>query len=263
MKKTALTSLVILTLSGLAYAGTETYSKESKQSVAPPTCPINWTGFYIGAHAGYGFGSETNLDVTPLPSVATFVDLAPTSLDPDLDGFMAGGQMGYNWQFGHFVFGLETDISWTDIDGSQSEIIRNGAGAILAPTNGIDVRQEIEWLGTTRVRLGFTPTCNLLVYGTGGVAYGDVDFSGNTDFRPLGTNQYPASFSDTSVGWVAGGGIEYAINNHWSLKVEYLYHDLGDESITANSVPLSPPFQVRYDWETRVHTVNAGINFKF
>lgn len=235
-----------------------------KQSVAPaPTCPINWTGFYLGLHAGYGWNNDSGIGVNPLPSVPTFFDLAPTSLNPDIDGFMGGAQAGFNWQMGHFVFGPEADISWSDMDGATSATIVNSVGAVLAPTNGINVRQEIDWLGTVRLRAGFTPCCRVLIYGTGGVAFGDVNFTGNTDFRTLGTNQYPGSFSDTQVGWTAGGGIEYAINNHWSVKAEYLYYDLGDESVTANSVPAAPPFQVRYNWNTTLHTVNVGVNFKF
>ena len=262
MKKSALTSLVIFSLCALAYAGPE--RMEMKQTVAPaPVCPINWTGFYLGLHAGYGWG-DGNIDVTPLPDAATFFDLAPTRFEPDMDGFVGGGQFGFNWQFGHFVMGIETDLTWTDLEshGVVSPIIDTtgapfGAGSIL------DVHQDINWMGTTRLRLGFTPCCNLLLYATGGVAYGDVDFSGNADFRPVGTNQYPASFSETTCGWTVGGGAEWAIDNHWSFKVEYLYRDLGDESVTVDSSPLSPPFQVRYDWETQVHTVTAGINFKF
>jgi outer membrane immunogenic protein len=263
MKKSALILSAIFTLGGLAYAGSD--SKEMKQTVAPaPTCPINWTGFYLGAHAGYGWGMG-DMSVDPLPSAAAFVNLAPTTFDPDMDGFVGGVQLGYNHQSGIWVFGLETDFSGTTLDGSStlSPIIQNDGTPFPGAGNHVTVSQDIDWMGTVRGRIGFTPTCRLLLYATGGLAYADVNFSGDTEFRPFGTVNYPASSSETKVGWTVGGGAEIALNQHWSLKFEYLYYDLGDNSFTANATPALPPFQVRYNWETRVHTVNAGINFKF
>ncbi|MEY2489355.1 MAG: outer rane immunogenic protein [Verrucomicrobiota bacterium] len=263
MKKSALTSLVVLTLCGLAHAGSD--SKEMKQTVAtPPSCPINWTGFYLGLHAGYGWGKgDTSVD--PLPTAAAFINLAPTTFQPDVKGFLGGAQLGYNHQIGCFVFGLETDFSGTSMDGSStlSPIIQNNGTPFPGAGNNITVSQDVNWMGTLRGRLGFTPTCRLLLYGTGGLAYGDVDYFGNTEFRPVGTVNYPASASETRVGWTVGGGAELALTTHWSVKLEYLYFDLGDKTITANPVGPLPPFQVRYNWETTAHTVNAGLNFKF
>ncbi len=116
--------------------------------------------------------------------------------------------------------------------------------------------------------MGITPTPRLLIYGTGGLAYGHVNYSANSDFRPgVPTQilffQYPVSLSKTKTGWTVGGGAEVGINKHWSWKAEYLYYDLRKESLTANPVPANPPFQVAYTWETKAHTFNAGINFRF
>jgi outer membrane immunogenic protein len=247
MKKAALTFLTIFTFCGLACAGPESLSgKEMKQVAAPPACEISWTGFYIGAHAGYGFG-QADTEVTPLP-----VGRAPAaiSLDPDENGFFGGIQAGYNHQFSSFVLGLETDFSGSTIDGS-----RTGDGAGYLAT----VHQDIDWLGTFRGRVGFTPTCRLLLYATGGLAYGDVHDTGIT----ITASQYPGSRSEVQLGWTAGAGAEFALNKRWSLKFEYLYYDLGDKSVTANPVAPNPPFQTRYNWETMAHTVNGGLNFHF
>ncbi|MEP6707537.1 MAG: outer membrane beta-barrel protein [Pyrinomonadaceae bacterium] len=108
----------------------------------------------------------------------------------------------------------------------------------------------------------------ILIYGTGGLAYGRVNNSANSDFRPgVPTSilffQYPASLSTTKTGWTVGGGGEVGLNKHWSLKFEYLYLDLGNQSFTANPVPANPPFQVAYTWETKAHTFNTGLNFRF
>jgi outer membrane immunogenic protein len=261
MKKSALTLSVILTLCGLAYAG-PIDSKETPIAAAP-TCPVNWTGFYLGLHAGYGWG-EGDTNIVPLPSAATFVNLAPTTLDPDVDGFKGGAQMGFNHQIGAFVWGLETDLALSTIDGSRSlsPIIQNN-GTPFPGGGDITVGQEVDWIGTLRGRLGFTPACRWLLYATGGLAYADINYFGNTEFRPVGTVNYPASSDEVELGWTIGGGAEVALSQHWSVKFEYLYYDLGDKSITANPVGPLPPFQVRYDWETRIHTVQAGLNFKF
>ncbi len=233
--------------------------------VAPLTCPINWTGFYIGVHLGYGWSNNSDTDVTPLPTAAQFVNLAPTTLSPDPNGIIGGAQMGYNWQSGHFVVGIETDFSGSAMNGREtlSPIIQNNGTPFPGAGNFVTARQDLNWFGTLRLRAGFTPTCRLLVYATGGLAYGNVDYSANTDFRPIGTEQYPASFSKTKAGWTVGGGLEYALTQKWSVKAEYLYVDLGSESATASPVPPLPPFGVRYNWQTTAHTVNVGLNYKF
>jgi outer membrane immunogenic protein len=165
---------------------------------------------------------------------------------------------------GSFVIGIEADFSGSGISGSQtvSPIIQNdgtpfpGAGILTA-------HQHTNWFGTLRPRLGYTVTPSLLVYGTGGLAYGDVSYSANTDFRPNGAAFYPASFSKTKVGWTAGGGVEYAILKNWTVKAEYLYMDLGSESVIANPGISLRPFRVGYEWETTANIFNIGVNYKF
>lgn len=124
-----------------------------------------------------------------------------------------------------------------------------------------DAHERINWFGTFRGRIGFTPFCRLMIYGTGGLAYGDVDYSATLMFTP--TFGYPASVEETRVGWTAGGGLEYAITHHWSVKVEYLYYDLGDKSATGFPTTPDPPYHVHYNWETQANTVRGGLNFKF
>ncbi|WP_315834670.1 porin family protein [Bradyrhizobium prioriisuperbiae] len=233
---------------------------------APPVIaePIyNWTGFYIGGNVGYGWGNA-DTQVTPLPTAAQFINLAPTTLSPDPKGVIGGGQIGFNWQVNRFVWGLEADIQGADIKGTAllSPIIQNngtpfGAGSSLQST------EKLTWFGTVRGRLGFSPIDRLLLYATGGLAYGHVDYSAITDFRPTGTASYPAAFGKTKVGWTAGAGAEWAFTQNWSAKLEYLYLDLGSQSAIANPTIALPPFQVGYDWKTQEHIVRAGINYKF
>ncbi|HST29986.1 MAG TPA: outer membrane protein [Chthoniobacterales bacterium] len=257
-----------------AFAGTESYSGKEMKQVAPaplPECDFTWTGFYLGGNAGYGWG-HADTDFNPRPDAVTFFDLKPTSLDPDPDGFIGGGQLGYNWQWNKWlVLGAETDFQGTDIEGheTRSPILDITGAPVNPPDSFLAAHERMQWLGTVRGRIGFAPMCRLLIYGTGGLAYGNVDYSANTNYgSAAGLNAtYPVSFSDTKAGWTAGGGVEYAISNHWTVRAEYLHYDLGNESRTQNQliggVPQGPPFFVHYNFDTSGEIVRGGVNFKF
>jgi outer membrane immunogenic protein len=242
--------------------------KEMKQvaPAPPPECDFTWTGFYAGINGGYGWGSgDTFFD--PLPDAATSIDLEPQSLSPDPSGFLGGGQIGFNWQWNKWlVLGVETDFQGSDMEGSETRFnfvnifgVGNGSDTFLA------AHERMQWFGTARGRIGFAPLCRLLIYATGGLAYGNVDYSANTNFDNGIT--YPVNFTETSLGWTVGGGLEYAIGHHWSIKAEYLYYDLGDTNRTQNQlfvgVPQGPPFFVRYNFENTGNIVRGGLNFKF
>ena len=250
-----------------ALAGPESLARDSSKDkevmAAPaPSCPINWTGFYIGVNAGYSWGdADTSFD--PRPDAASFFSIEPITLSPDPDGFMGGGQIGYNKQWNWFVLGIEADFQGSSMDGSTSSspIIDINGNPNSAGTF-IEARQSTDWFGTVRAKIGFVPFCRLLVYGTGGLAYGHVNYFADTDFTDQGGPFYLSSFDRTEVGWTVGGGLEYALSNHWSIRAEYLYYDLGNESSTA---PASDgrPFQMHYDWNTTANIIRGGLNFKF
>jgi outer membrane immunogenic protein len=262
-------------LSLTAFAGPEAISsgKEMKE-VAPmpaPSCDYSWTGFYLGLNVGYGWGNaDTSFE--PLPGPNRFFLLQPQSHDSEPDGVIGGGQIGFNWQWNKwFVVGVEADFQGSDIDGTTK------AGPLFDITGGMPpdaldsalfTHQRIDWFGTARGRIGFAPWCRLLIYGTGGLAYGDVHYAADTfySFNTPTILHHAASSDETRVGWTAGGGLEYALTHHWSIKAEYLYYDLGDHGATggeiANGVP-SPPFAVHYHWETTGNIVRGGLNFKF
>ena len=257
-----------------AFGGPEPMSsgKEMKQvaPAPPPECDFTWTGFYLGGNAGYGWGNA-DTDFDPLPDAPTFFDLEPTSLSPDPSGFIGGGQIGFNWQAGKwFVLGIESDFQGTDIEGHEKDgPILDITGAPNDPDSFLFAHERIQWFGSTRGRIGIAPWCHLLIYGTGGVAYGNVDYSANTNFGTpaFAFATYPVSFSETKVGWTVGGGLEYAIGHHWTVKAEYLYYDLGSEDRTQNQiisgVPQGPPFFVHYNFETTGNIVRGGFNYKF
>lgn len=236
-------------------------------SPVPSATSYDWEGGYIGGHIGWGRG-RANTNFTPLPTATQFIDMAATTLRPNPSGFSGGAQGGHNWQTGHFVVGGEADISWSRMSGTATvtPIIMNNSTPF--PGNGfLTTQQDTKWFGTVRPRAGVAFD-RVFLYGTGGLAYGHVNYSANSDFRPGGTTQilffqYPASLSKTKTGWTAGGGAEVRISKHWSWKAEYLYYDLGNQSLTANPVPANSPFQVAYGWETKAHTFNSGLNFRF
>lgn len=201
-----------------------------KDSEAPAH---SWSGFYVGVTAGGGWGDTT------------FEETGFVANTFDIDGFVLGATAGYNYEITrNLLIGVEADISYSDIEGSF------GPGNLGLPGGGIftcpgPCVTEVEWFGTLRGRIGYTGG-PLLVYGTGGLAFGDVDssFVGAQDF------------GGTSVGWTAGGGIEYALTREWSAKVEYLHVDLGWTEKT-----YTPGNYFRSDNEFDV--VRAGINYRF
>ncbi|MCH4538747.1 outer membrane protein [Ochrobactrum sp. A-1] len=137
-------------------------------------------------------------------------------MDVTSSGFVGGVQAGYNWQFDNgFVLGAEADFQGSNLKG-EVKFNADGLGEIKAGT-------KVEWFGTVRARLGYTATERLLVYGTGGLAYGKV--KSYVDLGEIGI-----SSSKTRAGWTIGGGAEYAITNNWTLKSEYLYTDLGKKN---------------------------------
>ena len=251
-----------------AFAGTETYSGKEMKQVAQvqPACDFTWTGFYVGGNAGYGWGSS-DTEFRPLPDAPSFFDLKPTTLDPDPDGFIGGGQVGYNYQWNWLVLGAEADFQGADIEGHEHLFnFPDTTGTGNGPDTFLFAHERVQWLGTVRGRIGIAPICRLLIYGTGGFAYGNVDYSANTNFGN-DESTYPVNFTETRTGWTAGGGLEYAINNHWTVRAEYLHYDLGDESRTGTGftagVPDGPPFAVRYNFDTSGDIVRGGLNFKF
>ena len=239
----------------------------------------NWTGFYIGGNAGYSWG-RSNTDVsyyntaTGLPIV-----LPPGSVTTggfDMNGAIAGGQIGYNWQSSNWVFGLEADAQWSDEKGrNRYNCASTQAGGVCLPGltflpagvtgTALTVDQSLEWFGTVRGRAGVLVTPKVLLYGTGGLAYGSIKTTGTlAGTTPAGLAVASvASNSDVRVGWTVGAGIEGKITNNWSAKLEYLYMDL--ESFRSGTFTLAPlsTIGVNVDSHFRDHILRAGVNYTF
>ncbi|MFL6817662.1 MAG: outer membrane protein [Bradyrhizobium sp.] len=211
----------------------------------------NWSGFYIGANVGYGWGSgHTEIVGLPDPEFG----LPRTALDTNPKGVIGGAQIGYNWQVGSLVTGLEADIQGSGIKGSTSRTVSIGGGPAT-----LTASEKLNWFGTVRGRLGFAATPDLLLYGTGGLAYGEFENSGSINFPNI---QYPATAGSTKVGWTVGAGAEWMLARTWSVKAEYLYMDLGSASAIGRS-PLNRSFQSQSTWHHQDHIVRAGVNYHF
>jgi outer membrane immunogenic protein len=230
---------------------------------------FSWTGYYVGVNGGYAW-DKAPTNVQPGPSGPIFVNLLPQVLDPRPRGYFGGGQIGSNWQYGSFVFGMESDLQ-SGISGTvvQSPIIQNNGTPfpgipVLPGNNSVTISQKLDWWSTSRLRAGTTfVDPRLLLFVTAGAATAGISNTATTDFRPAGTTRYPVAFSETRVGLVVGAGAEWAFTNNLSIKAEYLFLDFGSSSMTTQAIPFLPPFTVTYSFGTQVQIVRAGLNLKF
>ena len=243
---------------------------------APIIAPVyDWTGFYVGINAGSSFGrSESDLAFTGFPTV---------SGTSNINGGIAGGQAGYNWQFNpKFLFGVEADIQAAWQRGTLE--IADGPFCVTPITTNFPVttcrtaqaalEQRIPWFGTGRVRLGALPFPDWLFYATGGVAFAEIEnnvavsqatsvttFIGATPV-PGVTSVLTAvgSANATRVGWTVGAGTEYVLGSGWTGKLEYLFIDYGSFSTTYTlaGVPVLTTTSHMTD-----NILRVGLNYRF
>jgi outer membrane immunogenic protein len=247
MKKLFLATTAFMVLAA-ASAGAADMS--ARPVYAPPPAPVpvyTWTGIYWGANVGYSWGQSKN--------DRSLINLGVTASESqNIDGVIGGVQTGYNYQFGAWVLGLETDIQASGQKGGSTLQL------LAAPAATLTTDHKLSWFGTTRPRLGFLATPNLLLYGTAGVAYGQVKDNYTAAVAGVGTVA-TASVDDVRAGWTAGAGIEGAFGGGWSAKVEYLYVDLGKLQQTVTL----PPAGITATFNSRLtdNIVRVGLNYKF
>jgi outer membrane immunogenic protein len=256
-----------LLLTGVALAALSAQPAMSADLARPvyrpaPVVPFfSWTGFYIGANVG-GVWSTSETTFTANPAFFTSAALISADGSPSLKstGLMGGAQAGYNWQTGAIVLGLEADINATKSHHSSS-ITR---GAVPGLPLGFTVSEDIKsnWLFTLRPRVGvaFDRT---MIYATGGLAVANFNFTQSSAFPdcPCGIT---GTASGTKTGWTVGGGAEFAFAPMWSVKVEYLYVDLGKRSFADNLGAFGfPDASFTHETHLRENIVRLGINYRF
>jgi outer membrane immunogenic protein len=232
-----------------AAGGSQAADMPLKAPRPTPVAAPTWAGWYIGLNAGANW--QRSADSFGYAGG----DLGPTNVTTRSAGFIGGGQIGYNWQAGNVVYGLEGDISGLAGHGNTS--IRTGAG-----NNNKSISNQIRWLSTVRARAGFDVGNNTLAYVTGGLAVGGVKnaFQGTPGF--IGFNK---SESTTRVGWTVGGGIEHMLDNHWSIVLEGLFVDLGKSSVTVtNGIgPGAPAAGKTAKFSNQAAISRFKLNYKF
>ena len=226
MKRVILASIGALAV--VTMMGTANAADIQRRQAMPAKAPVyvqayNWTGFYVGVNGGGGFGTSTWSNVGG-------------STGFNLSGGVVGGTIGYNYQMGQTVFGLEGDLDWSNIRGSTTTGIC--AGGTCETRN--------HWLGTARGRIGYAFD-RFMPFVTGGAAFGDIKAT------PVGFG----SQTTTKAGWTLGAGGEFAVAGPWTAKVEYLYVDLGKANCPVGNCAVST------DVNFHTNLVRTGLNYRF
>jgi outer membrane immunogenic protein len=235
---------------------------------APPPAPVpvwTWTGFYVGGNIGYGWGKSD-------PAVSFFNEPQGILLDSEngsfnVDGVIGGGQAGYNWQKDNWVLGIEADIQASGQSGSGTLVCATACKFSGLPVSET-LSEKLDWFGTVRGRLGVTVTPTILLYATGGLAYGEIATNGSI------SDPVTFSFNTTKTGWTAGAGLEGRISGNWTAKIEYLYMDLGSISdglvgtpIVTSGIGFCDPHlcTLSTSFTTRFtdNILRLGVNYKF
>jgi outer membrane immunogenic protein len=231
-----------------------------------------WTGFYVGANAGYAWGdsdSSSSATCGTVPPVyfqcanQGVVQASGTGTQSP-DGFTGGVQAGYNLQNGGLVYGAEIDFGAFNLSGLRvGNSIYSTAAIPFTTTASIDT----DWLATARGRLGWTATPNLLIYATGGLALTTIKVANSFRDAVGGGPAFGAdSNSDLKVGWTIGGGAEWMLTRNWTVKAEYLYVDFGHVSASANVTDgLLPPANslLTTSSDLTAQIMRVGINYRF
>lgn len=194
----------------------------------------DWSGFYAGAHSGYGWGQNRLADDNP----AYFYEIDP-------GGVIGGGQLGYNYQFGAYLIGLEGDATIGALDKRMDPADAGGAFD--------EVSIEVDYLASVRLRFGMVFD-DTLIYATGGVG-----FAAWTDRNFIGGSEFGDGADHDRTGWTAGLGVEHGVAEQWTAKVEYLHYGFDDE--------IQPPAMFWYigadNFESSFDTVKVGLNYHF
>jgi outer membrane immunogenic protein len=280
----------------LSFAASQAVAADLPLKAPPAPTPVeNWSGFYLGVHAGWGWTTNdpaTANTLLNLPGFPVGPFQAPASFDLSSNGPIFGGQIGYNKQFGAWVFGIEGDVTRSRLKGtgSATAVMLPPFGNILVPTVSpgppTTMEKDANWLATIRGRIGhiWGPA---LIYFTGGVAFANVDYKANlTDFLGFACNNtfpftgctFPAAFSKTKTGWTIGGGSEVMLTQNWTVRAEYLFYKFDGESTSVGAVgtpalaglplcqsaPIPTTCSTTYSWGgLNIHTVRMGLNYKF
>jgi outer membrane immunogenic protein len=280
---------LLLASAATALVTTAASAADLPRRVAPPPVftpvPVfSWTGFYAGLESAYTFTDReriTTLGVLPANAQNVTAGRRPLVTSTTQDGFAnIGGTAGYNYQFtpgSGIVVGIANSIDWTDI--TKNRVVLGTGNVAGGPPNLSQFRQSLDWLGTLTGRAGYAFD-RVLVYGMGGLAYGNVFHDANF-YTPGGALQFAGRYDDFKTGFAYGGGIEFAIPTDSflntfavgkyfgikydavTIKAEYLHYDLGSQSVLVGAIPGVGTGSYISRFRTEGSIVRAGFNYKF
>lgn len=254
----------------------------------------NWTGYYVGANAGYWNAANIHLTSTGSPGYVNqayqpgasnianaLAQLAGNSSSLNSFGFIGGGQVGYNREYSKgILLGISADLDYaTNADNNITmQKTVNLVDYDESYAGSLAVNQRINYLGTVRARLGYLYTPNFLIFATGGFAYGNVTLDaawraqeslGHAIFPTINTQN---SSSNTRAGWVAGAGIEWLFNPNWSAMLEYTYYSLSNFTVPTTLAQTNASISPTTLWGTAttntalslsVWSIRVGLNYHF
>jgi outer membrane immunogenic protein len=223
MRRITLALLATTLLAGTASAAD--LARRYAPVQAPAAYAFNWTGFYLGGHLGYGWGGND----------WTAPSWAAGQVSDDFDGFLGGGQVGFNYQFGNIVVGLQGEGTAASLEGKVYDIY------------GDYLKNEANWIASLTGRIGYAAD-RTLFYVKGGAAWTDLETT-VTD----GGDIYKKS--KTRDGWTVGVGVEYAFAPNWTTFIEYDYYDFGNKNTVFDGA--------LYKVDTDVNVVKVGVNYRF
>jgi len=211
---------------------------------APAAIIFTWTGFYLGAHVGGAWGHKEFGNQTFAFGGVTYT---PVALNVDPSGWLAGGQIGAQYQAGSWVFGIEVDASWANLTGDSN------CSSVVAVALTANCNAQIDSMGTAAGKLGIAFD-RLLVYGKGGAAWVNDKYA-------ITTSVLNFNASETRWGWVAGVGVEYSFTDNWSARIEYNYLDFATHSVKL--VDTTDQINLLSNIRQNIQVVKTGINYRF
>jgi outer membrane immunogenic protein len=265
MKKLLVGTVVAFALGTIAISlnPTESAYAADLPTKAPKVLPIynTWTGFYVGGHAGVGWGSDGSQSMADPLAGRVFGGFDPVTFDGSAKlGAIGGIQLGYNWQASPtWLLGVEGDLSFASLNNSNSKAPLTAAVGAVVVGSSLSMSADIKWLSSVRGRVGYIWDNNLL-YLTGGAAWKNTDFS--SQLNALAPFVSRTNFNETQSGWVLGGGIDRMLTANWILGAQYLFYQFGTERAGAVFSP-GGTLPIAYTWKDNVQVLRANLAYKF
>jgi outer membrane immunogenic protein len=263
--RSKIVSLLAVTFS-LGFAQAASAADMPVKAPAPIAHLYNWAGFYVGVNAGYAWG-HTDVNYIPPGAPNGFIPVdviiygAGASQQLTDRGFTGGVQAGYNYLFNRVLAGIEADFGYLNRSGNFT-----GTFVGVWGTQNVNISDKSGWLTSVRGRLGMTFD-QILVYGTGGVAFTNAGVNIGNNWNPaIGLRDASASVSNTRAGWVVGGGLEYGIQPNWSIKAEYLRMKFTNDGTTVTTLGMSNAaanVSHQYNVDMTVNIARIGLNYRF